>query len=127
MMDEAVGLEGSVEWAEQEGSFNSWLDKVLASDGIESPRMVEEENRPRDRPKEPDSNSKRQKIGPCTDKTEEPSPLGLILRITPSFLDLMIGSYSQRRPLLLIGPQLRVLVIEKQQTRNEMNITSNPH
>ncbi|XP_038978066.1 uncharacterized protein LOC120108517 isoform X1 [Phoenix dactylifera] len=118
MMDEAVGLEGSVEWAEQEGTFNSWLDKVLASDGIESPRMVEEENRPRDRPKEPDSNSKRQKIGPCTDKTEEPSPLGLILRITPSFLDLIDRKLSQKKTTPLNGPTSGTS-IEKQQTRND--------
>ncbi|XP_038978456.1 uncharacterized protein LOC120108810 isoform X3 [Phoenix dactylifera] len=122
MMDEAVGLEGSVEWAEQEGTFNSWLDKVLASDGIESPRMVEEENRPRDRPKEPDSNSKRQKIGPCTDKTEEPGPLGLILRITPSFLDLIDRKLSQKKTTPLNGPTSGTN-IEKQQTRNdEFNI-----
>nr|XP_010938291.1 uncharacterized protein LOC105057391 [Elaeis guineensis]XP_010938292.1 uncharacterized protein LOC105057391 [Elaeis guineensis] len=112
MMGESFGLEGSFEWAEKEGPYTSLL-------ALESP-MLQQESRPKDSPEEPEPNPncKRQKIDSCIDMTEEPSPLGLILRKTPSFLDLLQMRLSQKKITPLNEPTSSTR-IAKQKTRND--------
>ncbi|XP_073113757.1 uncharacterized protein [Elaeis guineensis] len=107
-MTEYVESEESFELAEKEGSYNSILDEVLL--GLDGNAY--------ESPEEPEPNCKRQKIDSCANMTGVPSPLGLNLCKTQTFLDLIHMKLFQEKTTPHNEPTVRTN-IEKQKTRND--------